>query len=147
MRFAGQRLTLARSSKSFDIEGKRTRTSLRTLRAIASLRAFPRVGFVVPRYKHSAVDRNRLKRRLRELASLELLPVLQTWTSCCASHRTPTAATFDDPARGDPQSRSALASLTLGPLRRVGSSMGLPVRRPRLQAPRLALIASSVAIS
>lgn len=46
------------------------------MRAIASLRAFARVGFVVPRYKHSAVDRNRLKRRLRELVRLELLPVL-----------------------------------------------------------------------
>ena len=31
----------------------------------------------MPRYKHSAVDRNRLKRRLRELARLELLPVLR----------------------------------------------------------------------
>jgi ribonuclease P protein component len=30
----------------------------------------------VPRFKHSAVDRNRLKRRLRELARLRLLPVL-----------------------------------------------------------------------
>ena len=33
-----------------------------------------RVGFVVPRFKHSAVDRNRLKRRLRELSRLRLLP-------------------------------------------------------------------------
>lgn len=30
----------------------------------------------MPRYKHSAVDRNRLKRRLRELVRLELLPAL-----------------------------------------------------------------------
>ena len=29
---------------------------------------------VVPRFKHSAVARNRIKRRLRELARLELLP-------------------------------------------------------------------------
>jgi ribonuclease P protein component len=28
----------------------------------------------VPRFKHSAVDRNRLKRRLRELSRLRLLP-------------------------------------------------------------------------
>lgn len=35
-----------------------------------------RVGIIVPRYKHSAVDRNRLKRRLRELIRLEWLPVL-----------------------------------------------------------------------
>jgi ribonuclease P protein component len=46
------------------------------VRAVASLRAFARVGFVVPRYKRSAVDRNRLKRRLRELVRVELLPVL-----------------------------------------------------------------------
>jgi ribonuclease P protein component len=29
---------------------------------------------VVPKYKHSAVDRNRLKRRLRELSRLRLIP-------------------------------------------------------------------------
>jgi len=46
------------------------------VRAIASLRASARVGVVVPRYKHSAVARNRLKRRLRELVRLEWLPIL-----------------------------------------------------------------------
>jgi len=35
-----------------------------------------RVGIVVPRHKHSAVDRNRLKRRLRELVRTRLLPTL-----------------------------------------------------------------------
>jgi RNase P protein component len=29
---------------------------------------------VIPKYKHSSVDRNRLKRRLRELSRLRLLP-------------------------------------------------------------------------
>jgi ribonuclease P protein component len=33
-----------------------------------------RVGLVVPRYKQSAVARNRLKRRLRELTRVQLLP-------------------------------------------------------------------------
>ena len=33
-----------------------------------------RIGLVVPRFKRSAVARNRLKRRLRELARLRLLP-------------------------------------------------------------------------
>jgi ribonuclease P protein component len=46
------------------------------VRAIASLSASVRVGFVVPRYKQSAVARNRLKRRLRELVRLEWLPLL-----------------------------------------------------------------------
>lgn len=43
------------------------------VRATASLSALARVGFVVPRYKHSAVDRNRLKRRLRELVRMLVL--------------------------------------------------------------------------
>lgn len=47
------------------------------VRARASLHALARVGFVVPRYKRSAVDRNRLKRRLRELVRVELLPRLR----------------------------------------------------------------------
>lgn len=46
------------------------------VRATASLHASVRVGLVVPRYKHSAVDRNKLKRRLRELVRLEWLPLL-----------------------------------------------------------------------
>jgi ribonuclease P protein component len=33
-----------------------------------------RVGLVVPRFKRSAVARNRLKRRLRELTRVRLLP-------------------------------------------------------------------------
>jgi ribonuclease P protein component len=71
-----QRLTRGTELEIVRHRGKRTRTSSIDVRAIASLRAFPRVGFVVPRYKHSAVDRNRLKRRLRELVRLELLPSL-----------------------------------------------------------------------
>lgn len=53
------------------------RTASLDVRATASLHAFPRVGFVVPRYKHSAVDRNTLKRRLRELVRLHMLDPLQ----------------------------------------------------------------------
>jgi ribonuclease P protein component len=35
------------------------------------------VGLVVPRYRHSAVDRNLVKRRLRELSRREVLPRLR----------------------------------------------------------------------
>ncbi len=34
----------------------------------------PRIGLIVPRHKHTAVERNRLRRRLRELIRLEVLP-------------------------------------------------------------------------
>ncbi len=47
------------------------------VRAVASLRPLARVGFVIPKFKHSGVDRNRLKRRLRELVRMELLPALR----------------------------------------------------------------------
>lgn len=33
-----------------------------------------RVGLIVPRYGHTAVARNRLKRQLREIARVDLLP-------------------------------------------------------------------------
>jgi ribonuclease P protein component len=39
-----------------------------------SLLGFTRVGVIVPRYGRSAVDRNRLKRRLREVVRREWLP-------------------------------------------------------------------------
>ena len=35
----------------------------------------PRIGLIVPRFKHSAVARNQIKRRLRELARLQVLPL------------------------------------------------------------------------
>lgn len=57
-------------------EGKRIRTPHLEVRTLASLLHHPRVGFIVPRYKHSAVDRNRLKRRLREVARTRMLPCL-----------------------------------------------------------------------
>ena len=46
-------------------------------RVLASPLGFPRVGIVVPRHQHSAVDRNVLKRRLRELVRVNLLPALR----------------------------------------------------------------------
>ncbi len=57
------------------------RTGSLELRAVASLHALPRVGVVVPKYKHSSVERNRLKRRLRELLRLDLLPALDAFAA------------------------------------------------------------------
>jgi ribonuclease P protein component len=45
-------------------------------RASASLLLHPRVGVVVPKYRRNIIDRNRTKRRLRELARTKMLPIL-----------------------------------------------------------------------
>ncbi len=45
-------------------------------RASASLLLHPRVGVVVPKYRRDIVDRNRVKRRLRELARIKMLPTI-----------------------------------------------------------------------
>ena len=45
-------------------------------RASASLLFHPRVGVIVPKYGRNIVDRNRVKRRLRELARTRLLPLV-----------------------------------------------------------------------
>ena len=45
-------------------------------RASASLLLHPRVGIVVPKYRRNIVSRNRIRRRLRELVRIRLLPDL-----------------------------------------------------------------------
>lgn len=42
----------------------------------ASAQINPRIGLIVPKHKHSAIDRNRLRRRLRELIRTQLLPAV-----------------------------------------------------------------------
>jgi ribonuclease P protein component len=66
----------ARLTRTADLElvrreGKRVRTALLEVRVLASLLHHSRLGIIVPRFRHSAVERNRLKRRLRELARRE----------------------------------------------------------------------------
>jgi len=46
-------------------------------RASASLLLHPRAGVVVPKHRHRIVERNQVKRRLRELVRIKLLPGLQ----------------------------------------------------------------------
>lgn len=49
----------------------------------------------MPRYRHSAVDRNRLKRRLRELVRLHLLPLGLPADIVIWAQRDAYAASFD----------------------------------------------------
>lgn len=58
------------------IKGKRIRTAHLDIRILASPLRHPRAGFIVPKYSHSAVERNRLKRRLREIVRTEVLGAL-----------------------------------------------------------------------
>lgn len=55
------------------VQGKRIRTALLEVRHLASPLRRPRVGVIVPRFGHTAVDRNLVKRRLRDLARTEVL--------------------------------------------------------------------------
>jgi ribonuclease P protein component len=57
-------------------EGKRIRTEHLELRASASPLPHPRVGFIVPKHGASSVDRNQLKRRLREVIRAQVLATL-----------------------------------------------------------------------
>lgn len=57
--------------------GKRGRTSYLDVFISASPVSFPRLGVVVPRHRHSIVERNRLRRRIREIGRTELLPMLR----------------------------------------------------------------------
>jgi ribonuclease P protein component len=68
------------------LKGKRVRTAHLEVRYIASLlRSAPgapripphaRAGVIVPKYSHNSVERNLVKRRLREIVRQDMLPLL-----------------------------------------------------------------------
>jgi ribonuclease P protein component len=58
-------------------QGKRSRTAHLDVFDSASPLSYPRAGVVVPKHRRSAVERNRLKRQLRELMRAEVMPRLQ----------------------------------------------------------------------
>lgn len=57
-------------------EGKRARTEHLEVRFLASLLRHPRIGIIVPKHRRSIVERNRLKRRLREIVRRDILPLI-----------------------------------------------------------------------
>lgn len=65
-------------------DGKRVRTSHLDLRVVLATGAVSRIGFVVPKHGHSSVERNRLKRRLRELGRRRVLDVMRGVSSASA---------------------------------------------------------------
>jgi ribonuclease P protein component len=59
----------------------------------------PRVGFVVPKHGRSAVERNRLKRRLRELVRTAILPTLPIIDMVVHARPSAYRLSFDELAR------------------------------------------------
>jgi ribonuclease P protein component len=87
-------------SRSADIarihsEGKRERTPWFEVRALPTMLEHARIAIVVPRFNRSAVARNRVKRRLRELARRELLPALKPVDVVIRATPSSYRATFD----------------------------------------------------
>lgn len=56
----------------------------------------PRMGLIVPKLQSSAVARNRLRRRLREIWRVELQPHQPPWDLVIRTRREAYAATFSD---------------------------------------------------
>ncbi|MGH7457711.1 MAG: ribonuclease P protein component [Longimicrobiaceae bacterium] len=71
------RITSSREIRELFRGGKREETRHLDVFMAPSPASFPRLGVVVPRHRQSAVARNRLKRRLREIGRTEALPALR----------------------------------------------------------------------
>ena len=55
----------------------------------------PRMGLIVPKFQSSAVARNRLRRRLREIWRVELQPHQPAWDLVIRARREAYSAGFD----------------------------------------------------
>jgi ribonuclease P protein component len=71
-----RRITRGSEIRDMFKRGKRSRTRHLDVLDSDSPASFARVGVVVPRYGHTAVRRNLLKRRLKEALRQELVPRL-----------------------------------------------------------------------
>ncbi len=73
----GSRITRTRDIRALLRNGRRKKTSHLDVFFLSSGASLPRLGLVVPKHRRRIVDRNRLKRRLREIGRRELLPRLR----------------------------------------------------------------------
>jgi ribonuclease P protein component len=55
----------------------------------------PRMGLIVPKFQSTAVARNRVRRRLRELWRVELQAIQPAWDLLIKARREAYAASFD----------------------------------------------------
>ncbi len=71
------RIRSAREIRALHARGKRKRTPHLDVFFAASPVSHSRYGAVVPKHGHRIVDRNRVRRRLREIGRTEVLPRLE----------------------------------------------------------------------
>lgn len=69
-----RRITSSTEIRTLFQQGKRSRTAHLDVFDFASPFAYPRVGVVVPKHRRNAVERNKLKRQLREVMRTEVMP-------------------------------------------------------------------------
>jgi len=81
------RITRASELRAIISQGKRRRTDHLDLFTRPSPVGLSRLAVIVPRYSHSAVRRNRLRRRLREIGRREVLPLLPSPTDLAVRAR------------------------------------------------------------
>ncbi len=101
------RRTFSRSqrlSRSTDIAtvkqtGRRVKAGQIDVRIATSPLSYARVGIVVPKYKKSIVERNKLRRRLRELVRVKMLPVIKSQDVLIKTFPKAYDMTFDELAR------------------------------------------------
>jgi ribonuclease P protein component len=70
------RIVASREIRALFRRGKRKRTRHLDVFIAASPVSHARLGLVVPKHRHNSVERNLVKRRLREIGRTELLPRL-----------------------------------------------------------------------
>jgi ribonuclease P protein component len=72
-----RRITRSAEIRAIFRRGKRSRTAHLDVFDSASPVAHPRIGVVVPKHRHEIVERNVVKRRIREVLRREVLPRLE----------------------------------------------------------------------
>lgn len=72
-----RRITSSNDIRALFQQGKRSRTAHLDVFDSVSPFSYARTGLVVPKHRRNSVERNRLKRRLREVLRTEVLPRLR----------------------------------------------------------------------
>jgi ribonuclease P protein component len=90
-----RRLTSGADIERVRRAGTRIRCGRLEVRVVVEPAGGARVGIIVPRYRETAVARNRVKRRLREIVRQELLPRLPSVSVLVRARPEAYAATLD----------------------------------------------------